>query len=677
MSGSPSGRAAALPAASAAPVESVIGGRFAVDLARPLAGAGGGLPAYAALDRLSGRDGLMAVLTRPEAPPRAAALTALTPTDPGLLAPLGHGPAPGPGGRPGWFVVCPAPPGPPLWPDGTAGIRPWTEAELLAWLLRPAALALEHLRAHGLTHRAIRPGNLFRTPAGAVVLGCAWAAPPALMQPAAFEPPYVAMCLPAGRGEGSIADDVYALGVVMVALALGRMPWAGLAEEEVIRRKLEFGSFAALTQDARLPPGLTDLARAMLAEEPQQRPAPALLADPAVARTRRVAARQAHRAQRPLELPGLVAWDARMLAYGIAREPLAAARLMRKGVVDHWLRRGLEDATLAARVEELLRRRVAEGAGEDAQADRLLAMRSVALLDPLAPPCWGGVAIWPDGLGAALAGHATEADAEGGAGQTLTGLVAAEGLGAWAAAQGDADEPGPLRQQARAQRALLVRRGWVGGRARLRYELNALLACRSPALGGQLVVRAADLLPALEAAAQAKQLGPAPLDAEIVAFLAARQDARQEGELAGLADGMAPERGILEQVRVLAKLQARTHAGPLPHLAAALAGAARPALEAFRGRTRRIAKQKALEEAAGSGDLGALLAVLDDRAAREADAAELRDALAVAGRIDGQLAALAAGGAQRATAARALGQEVAAAGGIAALAVATMAALLA
>jgi hypothetical protein len=677
MSGSPPGRASALPAPAAAPVEGLIGGRFAVDLARPLAGAGGGLAAYAALDRLSGREGLMAVLTRPEAPPRAGALAALTSSDPGLLGPLGHGPAPGPGGRPGWFVVCPAPPGAPLWPDGTAGIRPWSEADLLASLVRPAALALEHLRAHGVTHRAIRPGNLFRGPNGAVVLGCAWAAPPALLQPAAFEPPYVAMCLPAGRGEGSIADDVYALGVVMVALALGRMPWAGLAEEEVVRRKLEVGSFAALTQDARLPPGLVELARAMLAEEPQQRPQPALLAEPAIARTRRVAPRQAHRAQRPLELPGLVAWDARMLAYGIAREPQAGARLLRKGVIDHWLRRGLEDAVLAARVEEQTRKRAAEGGNEDAHADRLLVLRSVALLDPLAPPSWGGIAIWPDGLGAALAAHAAEADAESGAGHALTGLVAAEALSAWAAVRGDAEEPGPLRQQARAQRALLLRRGWAGGRARLRYELNPLLACRSPGLGGRVVARVGELLPALEAAAAAKQLGAAPLDPEMVAFLAARQDPRQEPELAGLADGMAPERGILEQIRVLAKLQSRTRAGPLPHLAAALAAAARPALEAFRSRTRRLAKQKALEEASVGGDLAALLTVLDDRAAREADAAELRAAQTAAGRIDGQLAALAAGGAARAAAARALGQEVAAAGGLAALAAAVVAVLLA
>ena len=61
-------------------------------------------------------------------------------------------------------------------------------------------------------------------------------------QPVLFEPPYSAMCLPAGRGDGSIADDVYALGVLLLCLALGHAPLMELDDATILRRKLELGT---------------------------------------------------------------------------------------------------------------------------------------------------------------------------------------------------------------------------------------------------------------------------------------------------------------------------------------------------------------------------------------------------------------------------------------------------
>ena len=56
------------------------------------------------------------------------------------------------------------------------------------------AQALDQLQTLGLTHRAIRPDNLFVAAGGkAVVLGPGWGAPPAMHQPALFEPPYSAL----------------------------------------------------------------------------------------------------------------------------------------------------------------------------------------------------------------------------------------------------------------------------------------------------------------------------------------------------------------------------------------------------------------------------------------------------------------------------------------------------
>ena len=173
----------ASPAPLPSPPVSLIAEQYAVAPDHRLAAnAGGGLPAFAATDRRSGRADLMAVQVQPHRPPRARTLGILAGASPdGVLGPLAHGAVPVGPEEAGYFVVCPAPPGPAL----SDGLRPWPESALLDKVLRPAVLTLHALEKRGVTHRAIRIDNMFRgATRGEVVLGAAWAAPPASLQPA-------------------------------------------------------------------------------------------------------------------------------------------------------------------------------------------------------------------------------------------------------------------------------------------------------------------------------------------------------------------------------------------------------------------------------------------------------------------------------------------------------------
>ena len=657
--------------------QNLIAGTYGVDVARPLPGAGGGLAAFAVTDRSAGRSGLMAVQSAPGAPPRAMALNALAGwTDDGLLVPLAHGPGHGARGEAAWFVVSAAPPGPSL----AAALRPWSEPELLEFVLRPAAAVLVALDRQRVTHRAIRIDNIFRAGMAApVVLGTAWSAPPAQYQPALFEPPYSAMCLPSGRGDGTIADDVYALGVTLVVLALGRLPLEGLDPVAILRRKLALGSYVALVGDERLPPAIGDLVRGMLAEDPDHRPPPVLLADPAAARARRVAARPPRRGQRPLELSGDRVWDVRTLAHAVATDPDEGGRLLRSGTVDRWLRRNLGDPIMATRLEEVTRLHDIDGLADTVRADGLMAMRAVAVLDPLAPLCWRGVALWPDGLGPAL----VSADAMGGGAgdllaERLGDMVASEAAGHWAAMRPERSDPVALRLAARQRRVMVHLRGWGGGLARLRYALNPLLACGSPIVAGRTVARLQDLLAALEAAATRPELRRGqPVDREIAAFIAARNDQRFEAELVGMADAASPEQAVLMQLRILAGLQRRVDGRPLPGLAGWLAEQAAPSLAGWRNRPRREALERALGEVARSGQLTPMVGLLDNAAARAADTRGFHAAGAAVQRIDAELTALAGGAPVRAEAARRIGHEAALGIAMMAVTVAVVAAVLA
>ncbi len=651
--------------ASAGASSGLIALEYAVDATRPLHGAGGGLATFAARHHTTAKSDLIAVQVRPGWPPRAGALAQLAAaTIPGLLLPLAHGPGPAANGGEAYYVICRPPPGPSLAAPG----RSWSEQELIDLVLRPVAAALEGLRAKGITHRAIRPDNLFSAgPGEPAVLGCAWASPPGCLQPAVFEPPYSGMCLPAGRGEGTIADDVYALGVTLLTLALGRLPLADLDDIAMIRRKLDVGSFAALTGDARVPPMLGDLLRGMLAEDPAHRTPPSMLLDPAAARQRRLAARPARRATRPLQVLAMPAWDARGLAFAVAVQPEEGARLLRNGAVDDWLRRYLGDTILSARVEEALRLRGQDSGEDESRADAMLAMRAVAALDPLAPLCWRGLAVALDGFGPAIASTVTAGPQNDRA--RLQEILEVEAIGAWLTNAENHPDGTALRQQARMWRSWLRPRSLDGGMARVAYALNPLLPCASPLFAGRCVARLSDVLGALESiSARADSRRLSPLDAHLAAFLVARQDlAGGSALLSDNAVSSAPP-PLAVQIAALAALQ-RIDPRPLPGLATWLAEQAEPTLQDWHSRTRRESMRRQLQACAANGQLGRLLALLDDPEARRTDALGLRAATEAVARIDGELHHLQDGGAERGELARRLGHETAAATGLIALAI--------
>jgi hypothetical protein len=642
---------------------SLVADRYTADFSRPLPRACFDLACHAARDTLVGSGGsggdprpaLMAILVPEGQAARAHALAALEGAGiDGLLAPLAHGRLRAPSGL-AYAVITPAPPGPVLFQPGLA----LPEAVLVGKVLRPAAAVLRRLAEYGVTHRAIAPANVFAAP-GRAVLGAAWAMAPASRQPPGFEPPYMESCLPEGRGEGAIADDVYALGVTLLALALGRMPWAEIEPGELLRRKLAQGSLAALLGEAWLPAGITELVSGMLAEDPEHRPTPAQLVDAQGLRARRVALRPQRRAARPLAVARTEVFEARSLAHAMAESPAAGAALLRSGEAGTWLRRQVGDTALAKQLED----RLAAAGTEDGAGEAMMVMRAVAVLDPLAPLCWRGMRFFPDALGAVGAAASGMREA------ALDDLVRLDAIHVWAEARGGRGDLTALGREARQLRLWHAERGWAGGMARLRYALLPLLPCRSPLLAGALVVSPADLLDALEAAARRAGAAQAsPVDREIGAFLAARGDLRPAAELAALAAG--EREAALVPLRLLARLVPRRRGGELgpgyPALAGWLVERAQPAVEALRSRARRESLASRIAVLMRAGDLPGLLAALDDEEARRADGREAARVAARQAAIEVEIAALVAARGSRRAWARATALEAvqaAAAGGI-------------
>ena len=630
---------------------------------------GGGLPAYRARDRLAADALHLALMVSRDASPRGNAIRALTEPIDNLMTPVGQGVAPlAAANGEKFFIVCTPPPGPPV----SAGLNVWPEKALLDLVLRPIARVLGVLNDRNLTHRAIRPNNVFQSaPGQPVTLGAAWAAPPAMHQPAVFEAPYTALCHPSGRGEGSIADDVYALGVLLITLAGGTIPLAQFDDLTAIRWKLDLGSFAALTRDVSLSGSFADLLRGMLAEDPDHRPTPVSLLDSAKSRSRRIAARPAKRSQRPLFLNDVAVSDARSLAFAMFLDEKKAVQFLRNGLVAQWLRRGLGDSGLASRIEDLVRARLNDTRSAR-RADPSLVMHTIATLDSNMPLCWHGLALWPDSVPALLA----HGFANGGEALSIAEELLVEDIpGEWSRAEEHSDPSDSFRANADLhQRRQLLRTGGMGGLLRLFYSLNPDLPCRAQSMTTAWVATPHDLMAFLEKTVAGT--GDTIVDMNIAAFIAARADRKVEMQVDALLrakDGEALRRG---ELALLQQLQVRYHPGPMPGLAAWAAARLRPDLDRWHNRPRRAALHARLDVLVQAGHLSRMLALIDDLAARSIDASGVQRASVEIATIDAEVAAIEAGDEARLAEAKLFGQAITGGVGISAFILTLLTALL-
>jgi eukaryotic-like serine/threonine-protein kinase len=577
-----------------------------------------GLACFQAEDqrRLAGE--VVALRANVAMPPRPKLSAFLQAPHEGLLTPLVHGAA-----GSGFWIICPAPPGPSL----ASLASPWSGNALLTHVLRPVARALDHLQMVGLTHRAIRPDNLFvRSGGRSVVLGPAWAAPPAMHQPAVFEPTYSALCPPAARGDGSIADDIYALGVLLLALWTGEMPLAGSAPRDIIQLKLEYGSHAALTGKMRLQRGFEEILRAMLSDDPLARPDPATLANLDGIHARRGSHRMALRASRPITVGDRVAWNRPTLAVLCAEHPAEAMALLRQGVIEQWVRYTAENAALATSIEDLRRD---DMLGDPQAPSRPIArngtavsdfclMRLIALLDPLAPLFWRGSWLWPDGLGPMLAGALGQPPAFDPRDMValLDALIGRGVLNRWRLLRGARPDHADLAVRP----GLLHRSGGDDGQTvllRLAYLFNPYLPCASPQLGGALAMTPTGLVTLLEHTAES---GGGPLlDAHMLAFLDARLEnhASEDREPGGGAD---PNQATHE-LALLARCQIVAACGPLTRIATGLLPRLEASMQDWPGISRREGRIARLRAMAAKGDLKTMLGLFHDAEARRQDEA--------------------------------------------------------
>lgn len=515
------------------------------------------------------------------------------------------------------------PGGRPLMSSLTDPVPPYPDEVLIKIVIRPLVAAIRDLAVRGVTHGNIRPTNVFfrDTEASSVMLGQCASAPPGFGQPVLFETIERAMAPPAGRGAGTLADDLFALGMTILMLALGRNPVPEITDDALLDARMERGTYPAVAGSHRLSSALAEPVRGLLIDEPKNRwglQQLDLWLD-----GRRLTPKQVvlpKRATRPFELAGREAWNSRALARILPLHPGQAAHALESGEIDRWLRRGLGDDLKADAVNTVVQAALAGNGGHGVgPAERLLAKIGI-VLDPAAPIRLKGRAMMPDAIGLVLA----EAVLRDQSYQQVVEAVLGQLPALWNQAQADPrPDLTPTVQLLDSLRAVLDRAVPGFGVERLLYETNRSLPCLSPMVRDRCALGPGDVLLALDALPGTRDRGREPIDRHIAAFLAARHRRLDEAVLMQLAPTGDPVRRMIASLMILSDVQQRTINAPVRQLCRWIVPLLEPAIARFHHRPHRQTVRQQLEEAADKGMLAALLSLVDDSAALKSDLAGL------------------------------------------------------
>jgi hypothetical protein len=449
-----------------------------------------------------------------------------------------------------------------------------------------------------------------------VVFGDAASAAPALEQPAALEPVESALSTPAGRGDGTIANDIYSFGASLALMIQNRDANAFNNEEALIRHKMVMGSYSALAGEARMPLGLVEILRGTLCDDPNERwDTEAMDLWLSGRRLTPLVPRIEKRAVRAFPLGGKDYMTARELAMGIFSAWDAALPQISEGRLETWLTRAMDNKDKAVAIANVL-------GGDPTSADRRAAVDTTLakvcmLLDPMAPIRYKSLSVMIDGFRWLL----PMAMANGGDVRTIAEAMMREVPKAWFQTR-EAYNPDNSVMDAgfRTQKGYLDR-GVIGnGLERVLYEMNDSVPCLSPIVAEDYVLELRDLLPALNAYAKKKgeTSGGVAIDRHIAAFIAARANFDVERIIGDL--GVADEgRKIMAMINLLAMIQWRVGVSGLNSLSMWLAHMAKPAVNGFHNREKRRQLEEELPKVGREGNIVELSRLLDSAEERGAD----------------------------------------------------------
>lgn len=493
--------------------------------------------------------------------------------------------------------------------------------EMVRKIIEPLCHGLMELSSRGVSHRQIRPSNLFFMDGSMerLVLGDCATVPAGYDQPILFETLERGAAPPAGRGAGDVSDDMYALGVsIMFALAGGNPVPHLRTDDEILYAKMIEGSYTTLVAQEPIPANMVECLRGLLSDDEHERWSLEQL-DLWIngRRLTPIQKKSAPKAKRYIDYAGREHFNTRTLSLAVSRMPSQVDRLVKDNLLETWLKRDLENSDLSSAASNAIHMAQNQAGDKD-----LIAARISIVLDPSLPvrykDCW----FMPDGFGTTLAHSILQ---KGNANTPVE--VISRGLPrAWFDAQ-DTYNPVYVALEKNFDQLLdFVQERKIGyGIERCLYETNPTLPCQSPLIVEEYVTTIKELMPALERISAKIDKKRKPIDRHIVAFIAARLNQNIDPHVKAVGDERE-EIATLGMLSLLALVQWRTKSGPVLGFTSWVGAHMGPAIKAYHSKSIREELEKEVPKLIRKGNLADLFNLLDNAEQRAQDQMDFKDA---------------------------------------------------
>lgn len=466
----------------------------------------------------------------------------------------------------------------------------------------------EAFKGMGITHRAIRPDNLYykdseRTE---IIVGDCAASFPAYHQPPMFETIESLMADRQARGNGTDKNDVYAAGMVLLCLVCGKEIGGDLSAPEILRQKIRKGSFNFVSSLEKIPNFYVTIFKGILNDVAEARWGYNLLFNVLEGKPNNHNSQNiSEKAKRALTINGEKVYTASEVVYMMQSCTDEAYELVVQNKITDWIKSSLEDEKLSTKFDTLAKQELASGGNKD-----LTVARACILLCPDMPVRYKSVVFFPDGIAKAVflqIKHQQSLD-------VYVEIFGSDLIKLWY------QEQETLRSSANTTefKLYILRREIGYGIERIIYDIDSDIPCVSSLFGKELVYGPQQVLKALDASFSEQNIAKVPYDRSIIAFLRCRMGKKIDNILSDL-NSSREELKAAAIMHLYAMMQNKYGPAKLQNLSAWLINFLKIIIKIYHNKKYQRYLEKELIKIAKTGKLYEIVNLLENEHALEKD----------------------------------------------------------